>query len=104
MCEWDKIEPLPWGGVEKQAAFNVGYQIGLEAALAALDADGLPQLNGVKVARLAIQEVHQETRMRNYVRAFKVAAKAGVDMDVHEIAIRSDGILLRPLDLAERAA
>lgn len=100
--EWDAIEPLPWDN-PKLGAFYVGYQMGLERAVEAIDDHELTKVFGVRIAKLAIDNQVLVVREENYKRALKVVSGTGKSLADHALAITADGIKLRPHDLIERA-
>ena len=100
--EWEAIEPLPWDE-PKLGAFYVGYQMGLERAVEAIDEHDLSKVFGIRIAKLAIDNQVLVVREENYRRALKVVSKAGKSLIDHSLAITADGIKMRPHDLIERA-
>jgi hypothetical protein len=100
--DWDAIAPIPWDD-PKLGAFYVGYQMGLERAVEAIDDHDLSKVFGVRIAKLAIDNQVLVVREDNYRRALKVVAKAGHSLTDNVMAITAEGIKLRPHDLIERA-
>lgn len=101
--EWTGAERLPYD--TNRQAFDFGRALGMAEAVEALKdmpatLHGLP---GFATAAAAIEAKAASLRADAGIRNLRFAASKGIDVSTHVVAADIDGILVRPMDLTERA-